>query len=350
VGWVVLGHPFGASRPTGAADNTDPTSITSVSEQSLTEQTQVSATLGYSGTYTVINQAQGTITALPAIGQIVEDGQVLYDVNGAPVILLEGATPAYRTLSEGAKPTSTEGSDVEALNWDLVALGYITSADLGGVPTEFTSWTKAGVEDLQTAHGLTANGTLTLGDFVFVPAAARVTGYGANTTLGGQAQPGSPIITATSTSRVVTIDLDADQEGQVAVGDAVSITLPDNSTTPGTVTSVGTVATESSGNAGGSTPTITVLVTPNDPTATGNLDQAPVEVSITEQSVKNVLVVPVDALLALASGGYAIEVVGPKGVHSLEPVTTGLFDDANEMVSVTGPGVVAGQQIVVPGS
>jgi hypothetical protein len=129
----------------------------------------------------------------------------------------------------------------------------------------------------------------------------------------------------------------------------VTITLPNNQTTAGTVTSVGTVATTPSSGAGASsTPTVTVLVTPTDPAATGTLDQAPVEVSITTASVKDALVVPVNALLALASGGYAIEVVGPRGVHSLVTVTTGLFDDADGLVAISGPGVAAGQRIVVP--
>jgi hypothetical protein len=148
---------------------------------------------------------------------------------------------------------------------------------------------------------------------------------------------------------VVTIDLNADQQGDVAVGDKVSISLPNGQTTTGTVTSVGTVATtpSNSGN-GSSSPTITVLVTPDNPSATGNLDQAPVEVSITAGSAKNAFIVPVDALLPLATGGYALEVIGAKGVHTLEPVTLGLFDDANEEVQVSGPGVFAGQRIVIP--
>ena len=33
---------------------------------------QVSATLGYAGSYSVVNQAQGTVTSLPAVGQVVE--------------------------------------------------------------------------------------------------------------------------------------------------------------------------------------------------------------------------------------------------------------------------------------
>ena len=84
------------------------------------------------------------------------------------------------------------------------------------------------------------------------------------------------------------------------------------------------------------------------PSATGNLDQAPVEVSITAASAKNAFIVPLDALLPLANGGYGLEVIGAHGVHTLEPVTLGIFDDANELVQVSGPGVFAGQRIVIP--
>jgi len=348
---LVVANPFAGSggTPGGLADNADPTSVTTVSRGDISSQTQVSGTLGYAGAYTVVNQAQGTVTWLPAIGQIVSEGHVLYDVSGNPVVLLYGTTPAYRTLSEGASDSATSGADVQELNDDLVALGYLTYADIAAAPSDFTAYTKAGVEKLQATLGVTQNGVLALGQVVFLPSAARITSVGQNTVVGGPAQPGSQILTASSTTRVVTIDLNADQQGDVAVGDKVSISLPNGQTTTGTVTSVGTVATtpSNSGN-GNSSPTITVLVTPDNPGATGNLDQAPVEVSITAGSAKNAFIVPVDALLPLASGGYALEVIGAKGVHTLEPVTLGLFDDANEEVQVSGPGVFAGQRIVIP--
>jgi hypothetical protein len=348
---VVVTDPFGtnAGAPGGLADNADPTSVSTVGLGDISSQTQVSGTLGYSGSYEVVNQAQGTVTSLPAIGQVVSEGQVLYEVSESPVVLLYGTTPAYRALSEGATDSATSGADVENLNYDLVALGYLSSADIASEPSDFTGYTKAGVEALQSSLGLTQSGTLALGQIVFLPTAARITGVGQNTVAGGPAQPGSQILTATTTDRVVTIDLDADQQGDVAVGDKVTVTLPNSQTTSGTVTSVGTVATTPSGDAGGnSTPTITVLVTPDDPKVTGSLDQASVEVSITNGSAKNAFIVPIDALVSLADGGYALEVIGPKGVHTLEPVSTGLFDDANEQVQVTGSGVAAGQRIVIP--
>jgi hypothetical protein len=350
---IVVVKPFaGSSGPVGGvATNADPTSVSTVSLEDITSQTEVSATLGYSGSYTVVNQAQGTVTWLPSVGQLISQGQVLYDINGSPVVLLYGGTPAYRALSEGATASAVTGLDVEELNYDLVALGYLTSADLGDDPSDFTSWTKAGVEKLQAALGVTQNGTLALGQVVFMPSAVRVTGFGTNTVVGGVAQPGSGILTGTSTGRVVTIDLDADQQGELASGDKVTITLPDGQSTPGTVTSVGTVATTPSGSDNsGSSPTITVLVTPDDPTATGDLDQAPVQVSITTGSAKDALVVPVDALLALAGGGYGLEVISSKGGHSFERVSLGLFDDAAGVVQISGPGVSAGQRIVIPGA
>ena len=347
-GYVVVAKPFSGSSapPGGVADNADPTSTTTVRVQDISSQTQVSATLEYSGSYTVVNQAQGTVTSLPAIGQVVTEGQVVYEVSGSPVVLLYGTTPAYRTLSEGATDTTTSGADVENLNYDLVALGYLTSAEVGSEVSDFTSWTKVGVEKLQSALGVTQNGVLSLGQVVFLPSAARITSLGTNTIVGGTAQPGQQIMSATSTGRVVSIALDAAQQAEVAVGDKVTITLPNGQTTPGTVTSVGSVATTPSTGSG--SPTITVVVTPDNPAATGSLDQAPVEVSITQNSAKNTFVVPIDALLATSNGGYALEVVTRSGAHSIEPVTTGIIDDASGTVQVSGAGVAAGQRIVIP--
>ena len=134
----------------------------------------------------------------------------------------------------------------------------------------------------------------------------------------------------------------------MAVGDKVTITLPNNQTTPGVISSVGTVATTPASGSSSSTPTITVLVNPTDPAATGTWDQAPVNVTITTGTVTNALVVPVDALLAQAGGGYAVEVVDADGIHRLVPVTLGLFDDADGLVQVTGSGLAAGQRVVVP--
>jgi hypothetical protein len=346
VGIGVVTHLFGsgAAAPSGSTANASSTSLATVILRPLSSQTQVNGTLGYAGTSSVVNQAAGVITALPAVGQVVKQGQPLYVVNGEPVVLLYGSIPAYRSLTEGASAADVTGPDVAELNADLVALGYATRAELNPSSREFGWWTKHALKKLQAHLGLAQTGSLMLGEAVFLPAAARVTAVSA--TLGAPAQPGMPILSTSSTSRVVTVQLDAAQQSEVKVGDTVTITLANNQTTSGTVTAVGTVATSPAGS--NSSPTVDVEIRPSDPSATGGLDQAPVEVAITTASVPRALTVPVDALLALAGGGYAIEVVGASGGHSLVAVTLGLFDDASGLVQVSGPGVAPGQRVVVP--
>ena len=340
---IAISDPFssrGTSRP-GVADNPSSTSLYTVARQDLSSQAQVSATLGYADSYSIVNQAQGTVTAVPTVGQVVKEGQVLYQVSGAPVVLLYGSTPAYRALSEGIT-----GADVAELNVDLVALGDATSAEIPSGTDDFTYWTKVGVERLQAILGVTENGTLGLGQAAFEPSEMRVTSVSA--TLGAATQPGQPVLQATSTTRQVSIALDASEQSELAAGDKVTITLPNNQTTPGVISSVGTVATVPTSGSSNSSPTITVLVNPTDSAATGTWDQAPVNVTITTGTVTNTMVVPVDSLLAQSGGAYAVEAVGANRIHRLVPVTLGLFDDADGLVQVSGSGLAAGQRVVVP--
>ena len=363
---VVIATP-GAKHTTLAAAQ-PPGNTATVERRELSAMVSVNGTLTYQAgpggsPFSTINQASGTYTELPAAGQVISQGQVLYRVNDSPVVLLYGSTPAYRTLSAGAT-----GADVAELNADLVALGYATSAQLSPTPAYFGSATSTALQKLQGALDEAQNGTLTLGQAVFEPTALRVTTLSAQ--LGGSAQTGQSVTQATSTTRQVQVALDASQQTDVAVGDKVTITLPNNQTTPGVISSVGTVATcPSSSGPGGpssnsaapgtdtcssassgssSTPTITVGVTPSDPAATGTWDQAPVQVGITTASVPSALVVPVTALLAQPGDGYVVEVVGAGETNHLVAVSLGLFDDADGLVQVTGSGLAAGQQVVVP--
>jgi Putative peptidoglycan binding domain len=299
-------------------------------QQALAEADASAATYGQTSVYTL----------LPKVGNVIARGGTLYAIGGAPVLLLYGSGAPYRAFTPGM----TAGSDVAELNANLRALGY------GQVSGDaFTFETSAGIDALQRAHGLPVTGQLLLGSIAFEPSAVRVTAV--TPTLGATVQPGA-VLSVTSTRRVVTIALDASQQTSVKVGDPVAITLPDNSTTPGRVSYVGTVATTpaSDQNSADSSPTIEVDVTPIHPGATGRLDQAPVDVSITTASVKDVLVVPVNALLALASGGYAVEEVASDGSHRLVGVNVGLFDDSLGLVQVSGSGLAAGQRVVVPAS
>jgi HlyD family secretion protein len=295
-------------------------------ERAVAEGEASVATYGQNAVYTM----------LPTAGQIVRRGEPLYAIDGQPAFLLYGSEPASRAFMSGMSP----GADVAELNRNLRGYG----APAGDA---FTSATAIAIERFQSQHHQQATGRLPLGSVVFEPGAVRVTSV--TPTLGAPVQPGAVLATS-STRRVVTIALDASQQTSVKVGDPVVITLPDNSTTPGHVSFVGTVATtpsDQSGN-GSSGPTIEVDVTADHPAATGRLDQAPVDVSITTATVRGVLAVPVDALVALAGGGYAVEKAAANGAHQLVGVSVGLFDDATGMVQVSGTGLAAGQRVVVP--
>jgi Putative peptidoglycan binding domain len=301
-------------------------------EQALRAAESAATSYGDSSSYTM----------LPSPGRVVGRGQPLYAIDGEPTLLLYGSAPAWRAFRAGMSPAG----DVAELNANLQALGYgVASGD------SFTAATRAEISDLQRAHGLPQTGSLELGAVVFEPGALRVKTVMPN--VGQPVQPG-PLLTASSTRHDVAVPLDAAQQSEVAVGDRVSVILPDNSTTPGVVSSVGKVATapppDQGGSGGSSSPTIAVDVRLLHAAAAGHLDAAPVEVSITEQSVHHVLAVPVEALVALAGGGYAVEEVEADGTHQLVAVTPGLFDDAQGLVQVSGNGLAAGQRVVVPAS
>jgi hypothetical protein len=331
----------GQAKDSLAVDRLDDASTTSQDAATLAsdQQALTEAQQAYSQA-----QAQGTnpgvrYTRLPSGGEVIYRGQAVYYLDGKPVPLFYGNVIPYRALDLDVSP----GADVEVLNSNLVALGY----ESGVASDVFTAQTAAAVRAWQQANGLAQTGIVSLGDVVIAPGALRVTTVMASD--GSAVQPGSPVLDATALARQVVVQLDAALQSQVAVGDPVTITLPSNATTPGRISYVGKVASASQSATGGGsgTPTINVYITPTDPAATGTLDDAPVTVAITTGSASNVLVVPVASLLALDGGGYAIEEVLPDGTHQLQGVSTGLFDDADGLVQVTGAGVHVGERIVV---
>jgi hypothetical protein len=325
----------GAAAPATAA----------VTRQDLSATTPVTATLGYAGSYAVTGQGGGTLTWLPSAGQVISQGQALYRTgNGSPVALAYGSVPDWRAMSEGMT-----GADVSQLNHDLVALRDAGRADVSALGWDYYSWETAyGVQQLEEHLGVfDPPGTLSLGQVVFEPQALRVSQVTGR--LGGPAS--GPVLAATSDRQVVTIPLDVSQQSEVKDGDAVTVTLPDGTTTPGTVSSVGAVASAApEPGPGPATTTIPVTVTLTDPSAAGTLDQAPVTVNITTATASHVLAVPVTALLAESPGRYEVEVVGPEGTRRWVPVTPGpVFDDLSGLVQVAGA-LTPGQRVVVASS
>jgi peptidoglycan hydrolase-like protein with peptidoglycan-binding domain len=334
VGLFVRSRDDGGETTKGADEDRPATSTVAVTKKDLEARTEVDGTLGYSGSRGVLNQLRGTITALPKEGTVIERGQSLYSVDQRPVPLLYGEVPAWRTMTAGIG----DGVDIRQLEANLVALGHATETELA-VDETFTSATTAAVKRWQKAMGVEQTGSVELGQAVFLPDAVRVAGVKAE--IGAPAPPGGPVFTATGTSRVVQIDLDATRQALAKVGDKVDVKLPGGTTTKGTISAVGSVA-QSKGQGDNAKQVVSVTVTLDEPKATGTLDQAPVKVGIVTDSRKGVLAVPVNALLALVEGGYGVRLEDGRIV----PVKLGLFSRGN--VEISGEGIAEGTQVEVP--
>jgi peptidoglycan hydrolase-like protein with peptidoglycan-binding domain len=329
-----------ASDRSGAAD----TSLARVERTTLESRTQASGTVGYADAASVAGFGTGSVfTWLPEPGAVIRRGQRLYSVDGSPMLLMYGALPAWREF----RPGMGDGPDVAQLNANLGALGY-RDAPSGD---SFTDGTRRAIEQLQADRGLGATGSLPLGSVVFRPGPVRISSVAQS--LGAPFQPGAPVLNVTSTRHIVDVQLDPSQQANVNVGDKVRVTLPDNTTTTGVISRVGTVdATDSTSSSSATgqaaAPMLSLKVRLLDQRVAARLDQAPVQLSITTAKVKHVLVVPVTALVAQAGGRYAVEVAEGERERRLVSVKVGLFDDANGLVQVEGRGLRAGQRVVVP--
>jgi hypothetical protein len=215
-------------------------SLATVAQGDLTSQVFQNGTLGYEAQpdgspYTVVNQASGLYTTLPNTGDVAKCGTVIYRVDDEPVFLLCGDIAAYRSLYEGMS-----GPDVRILNRNLVDLGYATSEEIDPESRYFGYATTAALKQLQGDLGREETGSLELGEAVVLPGPLRLTEV--TISAGTPAEPASPLGTGTSIRRQVEVDLEAAQGSTVEVGDHAEVTLPDNSTTPGVVSRIGTVS------------------------------------------------------------------------------------------------------------
>ncbi|MFI6986747.1 peptidoglycan-binding protein, partial [Embleya sp. NPDC050154] len=280
----------------------------------------------------------GTITWLPGVGDTLSRGDRVYGRDGTKVPLFYGETPFWRALSVGVD----KGVDVRELEQNLQALGY------GGftVDERFTDATAGAVKKWQKDMGRKQTGRFDPGDAVVLPDSVRV---GEVTAVLGASSQG-PLFKASGTGRRVTVNLPVNKQTLATKDAKVRVTLPGGRTATGTVTRVGTVAEEGEqtpGSApGGDRATIPVDIALDRPEDAGTLDGAPVTVGFTGKERKGVLTVPVNALLALAEGGYGVEALEPDGGTRLLEVELGMFADGR--VEVTGDGVIEGLKVGVP--
>ena len=236
------------------------------------------------------------------------------------------------TISTG---DALAGDDVLQLEEALAALGY-EGITVDGTWDEGTS---SAVLTWQEEVGLEADGSIELGEVVFLSSSVRVNEVIAS--VGTSVNAGSQVLGISSTDQFVTFDLPAADQGLIVVGQEVVIEMPDGSDAGGTVVEIDTIATGGQGAA-----VFGAKVVLDDPSVAAGLDEAPVDVEVTSDSVENVMAVPVSALVALAEGGYAVEVDAGNGATSLVAVEPGFYADG--LVEVESDGLSVGDLVVVP--
>lgn len=344
-GWLLVAP----SDDDVAADRTPSYDVASVERRDLRVGTRLSGRWGYGAQQPIPVRAVGTVTWLPPAGERAAVGDVLMRVDNRPIVLMYGETPAYRAMDAGTSPEPPPpagprdgkkqpapppkpatppsiGPDVEQLERGLGMLGYSGFT----VDEEFTSGTAAAVRAWQEDLGLPATGRVALGDVVFLPGPIRL--HPSPDALGRGVSDTS--VQQSGTEQLVTAEVeDADW---AEAGARVEVTLPNQKTVPGRVVAVG--STDGDSEFGGmGTQQVTIRLQQDYP----RVGPGQVEVTYVSARRRNVLVVPVTALVALTEGGYAVELADGDYV-AVEP---GLY--AEGVVEVTGD-VEPGTQVRVP--
>ncbi len=327
-----------------------------VKRQTLTVGASVNGKIGYGTPTDLPIRASGTVTWLPRSGVNIARGGVLMRVDEKPVVLMYGSTPSYRALHDTATeiiddareptgafggdhgsseaadqqappvappPAPLVGSDVEELEENLSALGY-RGFD---VDEEFTSNTTEAIRAWQRDLGVPPTGRVELGDVLVVPGPIRLVTDPA--ALGGESP--STAVQQTSTEKVITATASSESLGWAEPGAKVRVTLPSQRTVVASVDSVVT------GDEAESSVRLRFAHPERAPTS------GTVTVSYIAQRARHVLTVPVTALVALAEGGYGIQLADSSG--TFVPVVPGLYADGT--VEISGD-IEPGAKIRVP--
>ncbi len=330
----------GGDAATEAAPRIADTATAEVATRDLVVTDSYDGTLGFGDARAYTSERSGIVTTTAAATTTVRPGDTLFSVDFEPTVVLTGAVPAYRALDRD----STDGPDIVELEQALVSLGF--GAELT-VDAAYDRDTENAVEAWETALGRAEpDGVVAFGDVVFTAGAVRVATI--EVEVGGRVQAGSTVLTATATTQVVSVDLDADRSDEFQPGTTVELTLPDGSESTGTVAEVGTETEAADATNPGGAPTVAVTITLDDPDAAAAFDSGGVDIAIERSREDRATAVPVTALVALVEGGYALEVVDDTVAAGTRLVAVDPGTYAEGWVGVSGDGVVPGLVVLVP--
>ncbi|MEU8076646.1 peptidoglycan-binding domain-containing protein [Catellatospora citrea] len=317
----------GGDQP--AERRTGPAATTTVTRQTLVEAVTVPGVLGYGPATPVTSTATGTVTWLPAVGATVVRGGQLLRADDQPVLLLYGALPMYRALNAGVT-----GADVKQFEQNLAALG-LRGFD---VDETFSGSTATAVKRWQKSLGLPETGAVDRDRVIYAAGPVRVSGQlvrvGASAT--------GDVLEYTGSTRAVTATADRSRAGWAVPNAKVELFTHSGTPTPGTVVTLTDAPAAGGADSGGANVTITIAYAAQQ--ALGSQDGVGVTIRHVLQERRDVLTVPVNALLALAEGGYGVEVVTDR--VRIVAVQVGLF--AGGRVEISAAGIDDGTTVGIP--
>ena len=338
---------WAATRPAASASTTT-TSLVAASTTTLRETVATTGTVAYATTSDQSFTVGGTVSSVPvSVGTTVHKGDVLATADSAP--LRSALAQAESTL---ASTQAKVAADTAATSTQLAADEAAVTAAQASVASAQADLSKATLTS--PIDGTVSALTLTVGQQLGSSGAAAggAAGGGASSgssgSAGGSGSGGSgsggsgggsstPQVEVVSTGHyVVDATVDDTQVGQLTTGATAGVALPDGSTTSATVTSVGMVATSTSGVA-----SFPVVITVNG-SPSGLYSGSIVSVVVVTKTVPDALVVPLAAVSRTATGSTVTVDAG--GTRTVRPVSTGLTSGGQVQIT---DGLKAGEQVVV---
>ena len=305
------------------------------------KETEIDGTLGFGHVERLPNLSTGIITWLPQPGSVIDFGDVIYKIEDVPVILLSGTVPMFRNIDA----TTPAALDVVQLQTHFLEMGFTDSYPVTRSMHDLnedryvTDVKDAEIKDWQESVGVEPTGRVNKGQIVFRPEPIRVDAVTAQL---GQVANGGSLIDVSGVSRVVTAQLGTDLNGLITVNDIVQVELPDGKLVEGKTTYVADTVTRLVQGQQETTYLEVVIELVGSGTS---FDQSPVTVKVEEILERGANAVPISSLLALAEGGYAVEVFESNGTVKLLGVELGTFH--GNQVSISR-GLKPGQSVIVP--
>ncbi len=309
-------------------------STAAVQKGNLSSEREFKATVSFGDKWTIPTSLTGAVTESRPAGSTVDFGEVLIRLDNKPLFLGKGETPMYRELTKintkardanGKRVKLQSAPDVRQLQQFLLDAGFNQKGKLE-VDGLFGGITEAALKAWQASVGLPTTGKIDKAQLVFEPSPVRIDAEPRlGTTFAG--------LEVTRAQSVVLVDTSNRDRSALRVGATVKVTVPDADDLSGKVTAQ-EQATASDGTAIWRT-TVTV---------DGTVSGSNAKVVVTQLLAQDVLLVPVVGLLALAEGGFAVEVSGG-ATPTLVRVELG--EVLNGQAEVSGD-VAEGDQIVIP--